>query len=194
MAKKDKRERNTRAILNQAKYGTPHPELGIEIDTSDDRKTLKAANIRWSDIADIDMNLAKQSTRIANEILPIIECQPILDNLGDKKELFTKAAITFKNDFSKFLDELDALKEKWKGKSGQVLTMEDLQLYNIVSAEYNDLNTKFIQLAQLTSTTITVEGMEAAKKARMKIMDEKNNVEEGDFTEVDSKESVDGKQ
>lgn len=183
--RKHKKLQDTRTALNQARFGTLNPEKLLELDISGDERFLKHANIRWDEIAEIDRNLVIQSARVANELLPVIENQDILDNLGDRKELFMRAALQFKNDFIKFTEGLDRLKDMWEGKSGQIMTMEDLNLYNIISTEYNELNTKFLSFSQLTASTITVEGMEALRIAKQKQLDEENNIEEGDFTIVD---------
>lgn len=183
--RKHKKLQNTRAILNQARYGTSDPEKIMELDVSGDEKFLRRANIRWDEIEEIDRNLVIQSTRVAGELLPIIENPDVINNLGDRKELFMRAAVQFKNDFIKFTEGLEAIKDRWEGKQGQVLTMEDLNLYNIISTEYNELNSKFLSFSQLTAATITVEGMEAVNKAAKKQRDEDNNIEEGDFTEID---------
>lgn len=186
MAKRTRKTKtNTRALMNEFKYGSRDPKVIMELETKDDAKFFKDANLNWKDIEEQDRNLVIQSTRVASELIPMAEDQEVIENLGDRKELFLQAFRTFKRDFEKFLIDLEKIKDKWEGKQGPIKTMEDFSLYNLVASEYHDINLRFVSLAQLSSSTIAVEAMQAMQRARAKEEDEENNIEEGFFTEIE---------
>lgn len=176
---------NTRALMNEFKYGTRDPRVIMELETKDDEKFFKEANLNWKEIEEQDMNLVIQSTKIASELLPIAENKEVLDNLGDRKQLFFQAFKTFKEDFEKFLIDLEKIKDKWAGKTGPINNMEDFSLYNLVASEYHDINLRFVSLTQLSGATITIEAMQAVQRSEANKQDELNNIEEGEFTEID---------
>lgn len=186
MAKRTRKTKtNTRALMNEFKYGSRDPKVIMELETKDDAKFFKDANLNWKDIEEQDRNLVIQSTRVASELIPMAEDQEVIENLGERKELFLQAFRTFKRDFEKFLIDLEKIKDKWEGKQGPIKTMEDFSLYNLVASEYHDINLRFVSLAQLSSSTIAVEAMQAMQRARAKEEDEENNIEEGFFTEIE---------
>lgn len=124
---------------------------GISVNTDDDLNLLANNEHTWDELNSLKDTVASSVMEFTTQVAELTLNQQITENLGDRTEMFKKLSHQFFSDINNFSLQVKQLRSQHEGRTGNVTSMDDYNLYNRLSLSYASLMT---ELSAVVSPTM----------------------------------------
>lgn len=126
----------------------------LSVDTSEDDKFLNSLPETWDDLNEMKNDTAHAVLEFVMQVEGIGQQQIVIQNLGQHTAEYQKLLTVFYTDIDSFTKSVETLRLQHEGRTGRILSMDDLNLYNQLGMEYAVLNQKLMTLIGPTITSL----------------------------------------
>ena len=152
--------------MKQSKIGAATQQLihqtALSVNSDGDAGLLNSLTETWDHLQNLKNEMAAGVLEFVGQVEEITNSQVIMQNLGQHETEFKKLLQVFYTDIDGFTRKMQEVRLQHEHRSGPIVSMNDLTLYNNLSMEYGLLNEQLMSLIGPTITNMIVIVHEAA--------------------------------
>ena len=128
----------------------------MQIDTTGDNDLFEQENFNWDDLIKLKDDIATEVIKFSIHLHEAVSRPDVMNNLGDMKDEFEQTVMIYGNDIQTFSNKVRAVLSQHEHKTGKVTDMDDYNLYNRLSIEYQAMYWELIDLMNPTLSKLMI--------------------------------------
>lgn len=128
----------------------------MQIDTTGDNDLFEQEDFIWDDLIKLKDDIASEVIKFSIHLHEAVSRPDVMSNLGDMKDEFEQTVMIYGKDIQNFSNKVKAVFSQHEHKTGKVTDMDDYNLYNRLSIEYQAMYCELIDLMNPTLSKLMI--------------------------------------